>query len=109
MATKEKKYGYIRKLIDKVTTSPSNNMCFPYYRHLVELTSGTNGYVSVTIYNTEDRYDGEMADFSFDYWTHKLYIWFGESETLIEKIISAFKSIYASQDVTVAIDEQGQD
>lgn len=109
MAPKEKKYGYIRKLIDKVTTSPSNNMCFPYYRHLVELTSGTNGYVSVTIYNTEDRYEGEMADFSFDYWTHELHIWFGESDALIEKIISAFKSIYSPQDVKVSIDEEEQD
>lgn len=108
MANK-KKYGYIRKLIDKVTTSPSNNISFPYYRHLVELTSGTRGYVSVTIYNTEDRYEGEMADFSFDYWTKELHIWFGESDTLIEKIISAFRSIYQSHHVKVSIDEEEQD
>lgn len=109
MATKKKQYGFIRKLIDKITTSASNNMSFPFYRHLVELSSGTRGYVSVTIYSTEDRYEGEMADFSFDYWTHELHIWFGESDALIEKIISAFKSIYSSQDVKVSIDEEEQD
>ena len=105
MATKKKQYGFIRKLIDKITTSASNNMSFPFYRHLVELSSGTRGYVSVTIYNTEDRYEGEMADFSFDYWTLELHFVGTVGKTLTEKIISAFRHFYAPRKIRVSYDE----
>ena len=59
---RKKTYKFIEKLIDKVTTSKSNNTEFVCYGHLVELLSGTEDYVSVTIYNTDDRYGGGMAD-----------------------------------------------
>lgn len=42
MARKRNKtYKFIEKLIDKVTTSESNNMSFTCYGHLVEQQSGT--------------------------------------------------------------------
>lgn len=77
---RNKTYKFIEKLIDKVTTSESNNMSFTCYGHLVELQSGTEDYVSVAIYNTDDRYKGEMADFDFDYMTKELHFVFSESK-----------------------------
>lgn len=50
-----KRYNYIRRLVEKITTSPSNNMEFCYYGHLVSLQSGTTDYVDITVYNTADR------------------------------------------------------
>lgn len=69
-----KRYKYIHRLVEKITTSPSNNMEFNCYGHLVHLESETDCYVSVAVYHTTDRYSGELADFSFDYWTHELYV-----------------------------------
>ena len=46
---RKKTYKFIEKLIDKVTTSKSNNTEFVCYGHLVELLSCTEDYVSVTI------------------------------------------------------------
>ena len=41
---KKPRYNYIQKLIDRITKSgQSNNDCFTYYGHLVELQSGTSG------------------------------------------------------------------
>lgn len=75
-----KRYNYINRLVEKITTSPSNNMEFCYYGHLVSLQSGTTDYVDVTVYNTTDRYSGETADFSFDYWTKELDIGYRSEE-----------------------------
>ena len=49
-----KRYKYIHRLVDKITTSPSNNMEFCYYGHLVSLQSGTADYVDITVYNSTD-------------------------------------------------------
>ena len=46
---KRKRYNYINRLVEKITTSPSNNMEFCYYGHLVSLQSGTTDYVDVTV------------------------------------------------------------
>lgn len=106
MARKRKKtYRFVERLIDKVTTSESNNMCFTCYGHLVELLSGTADYVSVTIYNTDDRYEGEMADFSFDYLTKELHFVSSESKALTEKIISLFGMLYSRRNIRVSYDE----
>ncbi len=89
---RQPRYNYIQKLIDRITKSgQSNNDSFTYYGHLVELQSGANGYVSVTLYKTDDRYGGELADFSFDYWTLELHFVGTVGKTLTEKIISAFR------------------
>ena len=100
-----KRYNHINRLVDKITTSPSNNMEFCYYGHLVSLQSGTTDYVAVTLYNTTDRYSGELADFDFDYWTHKLHVEYAESDRLFRAIEKAFKSIYSG--VRVSRDEEG--
>ena len=71
---KKPRYNYIHRLIDRITKSgQSNNDSFTYYGHLVALQSGTRGYVSVTLYKAGNRYGGELADFSFDYWTLELH------------------------------------
>lgn len=99
-------HNYINRLIDRITTvSQSNNDCFTYYRHLVELQSGTNGYVSVTLYKTDDRYGGELADFSFDYWTLQLHFVSTVGKSMTEKIINAFRHFYAPRKISVSYDE----
>lgn len=103
---RQPRYNYIQKLIDRITKSgQSNNDCFIYYGHLVELQSGTNGYVSVTLYKTDDRYGGELADFSFDYWTLKLHFVGTVGKVLTEKIISAFRHFYAPRKIRVSYDK----
>lgn len=83
---RQPRYNYIQKLIDRITKSgQSNNDCFTYYGHLVELQSGTRDNVSVTLYKTDDRYSGELADFSFDYWTLELHFVGTVGKTLTEK------------------------
>lgn len=103
---KKPRYNYIQKLIDRITKSgQSNNDSFTYYGHLVELQSGTNGYVSVTLYKTDDRYGGELVDFSFDYWTLELHFVGTVGKTLTKKIISAFRHFYAPRKIRVSYDE----
>jgi len=103
---KKPRYNYIQKLIDRITKSgQSNNDCFTYYGHLVELQSGTSGYVSVTLYKTDDRYGGELADFSFDYWTLELHFVGTVGKALTESIISAFRHFYAPRKIRVSYDK----
>ena len=71
-----KRYNYIRRLVEKITTSPSNNMEFCYYGHLVSLQSGTTDYVDVTVYNTG----------------------------LFDVIVQAFQRIYGKRNVSVIIE-----
>lgn len=69
----KKRYNFISRLINKITlNSQSNNDSFSYYGHWVELQSGTVDYMSVTIYNTSDRYSGTLVEFQFDFWTMEL-------------------------------------
>lgn len=103
---RQPKYNYIQKLIGRITKSgQANNDSFTYYRHLVELQSGTNGYVSVTLYKTESRYDGELADFSFDYWTLELHFVSTVGKTMTENIISAFRHFYMPRKIRVSYDK----
>lgn len=103
---RQPRYNYIQKLIDRITKSgQSNNDCFTYYGHLVELQSGTRDNVSVTLYKTDDRYSGELADFSFDYWTLELHFVGTVGKTLTEKIISAFRHFYAPRKIRVSYDK----
>ena len=103
---KKPRYNYIRKLIDRITKSgQSNNDSFTYYGHLVELQSGTRDYVSVTLYKTDDRYGGELADFSFDYWTLQLHFVSTVGKSMTEKIINAFRHLYAPRKISVSYDE----
>lgn len=89
-----KKYKYIKRIVDKLTSSDCNNEEFSLYNHLVEKQSGMRGFFAVTIYSSTDRYSGEVANFSYDYWTHSLYIEDAESRKAADAIIRAFKSIY---------------
>lgn len=89
-----KRYKYIRHIVDKLINSDSNNEEFTLYNHLVGKQSGMGGFFAATIYSGTDRYSGEVADFSYDYWTHSLYIEDAESRQAADAIISAFKSIY---------------
>lgn len=99
-------HNYINRLIGRITTSgQSNNDSFTYYRHLVELQSGTNGYVSVTLYKTGNRYDGELADFSFDYWTLELHFVSTVGKAMTESIINAFRRFYTPRNIRVSYDK----
>lgn len=54
---------------------------------------------------TDDRYEGEVADFSFDYLTKELHFVFSESKALTSKIISAFAALYHRRHIRVSYDE----
>lgn len=97
-----RRYNYIHRLADKITASPSNNMEFCCYGHLISLESGMSDYVSVTVYHTTDRYSGELADFSFDYQTHELYVEYTEDERLFDAIVRAFRDIYGNNGIRVS-------
>lgn len=97
-------YNFIHRLIGRITSSgQSNNDSFTYFGHFVELQSGTTDYVAVTIYNSNDRYKGEMTSFCFDYWTKELFFESSACKALTEKIIRAFKSHYGR--ICVSYDE----
>ncbi|WP_290235505.1 hypothetical protein [Bacteroides acidifaciens] len=103
---KKPRYNYIHRLIDRITKSgQSNNDSFTYYGHLVELQSGTRGYVSVTLYKAGNRYGGELADFSFDYWTLELHFVSTVGKTLTESIINAFRHFYTPRTIRISYDE----
>lgn len=103
---KKPRYNYIQKLIDRITKSgQSDNDCFTYYGHLVELQSETSDYVSVTLYKTDDRYCGELADFSFDYWTLELHFVWTVGKNMTESIINAFRHFYAPRKIRISYDE----
>lgn len=92
---------YITRLIGRITaSSQSNNDSFDFYGHHIDLQSGTTDYVSATIYRTNDPYSGEIADFSFDYWTKELCIEYAESEEISKAIATAFRNIYGHITVT---------
>ena len=73
-----KRYKYIKHIVDRLTSSDSNNEEFTLYNHLVGKQSGMGGFFAATIYSGTDRYSGEVADF----------------RKAADAIISAFKSIY---------------
>lgn len=100
-----KQYNFIDRLIGKITlNSQSNNDMFCYYKHLIILQSGTKDYVSVTVHYTTDPDSGVLANFSFDYWTYKLHFFSTECETLTDKVINAFRSIYGTTQIRVTFD-----
>ena len=105
-----KKYGFIPKLIDKITHKDCpNNNTFTYYHHRVELLSGTVDYVNATVYKTEDRYGGTLVSFSFDFWTKDLVIESAVDKEIVQCVIDAFKSFYRGVKVVtdVVFDEPG--
>lgn len=93
MSLKSQKYIYrlIRRIAHK---EQSINDSFYYYGHFVNLQSGTPDYVDVTIYQTNDPYQGELASFSFDFWTKELYFSNPVSDRLADLILDAFKQLY---------------
>lgn len=103
-----KKYGFILKLIHKITRKDCpNNNTFTYDRHLVELLSGTVDYVDATVYKTEDRYSDTLISFSFDFWTKELVINSADDSEIEQCIIDAFKSLYRG--VKVVYEEEDYD
>lgn len=102
-------YNYIRKLVDRIIASPSNNIEFCCYGHLVSLQSGTPGYVAVILYDTTDRCSGELADFSFDYHTHGLYVEYVDDERLFDAIVKTFQDIYGKSGISISRYEEDFD
>ena len=104
------KYGFIPRLIDKITRKDCpNNITFVYYHHLVELLSGTVDYVDATVYTTEDRFSDTLVSFSFDFWTKELVIKSAVDKEIEQCVIDAFKSLYRGVKVVTeeVFDEPG--
>ena len=55
-----KRYNYIRRIVDRLTNSVSNNEEFTLYNHLVEMQSGTDGFFAVTIYSNSEILDDTL-------------------------------------------------
>lgn len=89
-----KRYKYIKHIVDKLTSSENNDEEFTLYNHLVEKQSCMDGFFAATIYSSADRYSEEVATFSFDYWTHNLYVEDAENRKVADAIINAFKLSY---------------
>lgn len=89
-----KKYKYIKRIVGKAITLPTNNEQFYLYNHFVEIQSCMGGFFAATIYKGRDRYSGEVATFSFDYWTNHLYIEDTENHKVSEAIKNAFLHYY---------------
>ena len=89
-------YNYIKRIIDRLTTMESNNAEFTLYNHLVDKQSCMGGFFAATIYADINRYSGEVATFSFDYWTHHLYIEGTANSKVTEAIKNAFRLFYPS-------------
>ena len=98
----KKKYNFISRLINKITlNSQSNNDSFSYYGHWVELQSGTVDYMSVTIYNTSDRYSGTLVEFQFDFWTMELCFDAVSCDEVYDTGVKAFKGVYYNRRIRV--------
>lgn len=98
----KKKYNFISRLINKITlNSQSNNDSFSYYGHWVELQSGTVDYMSVTIYNTSDRYSGTLVEFQFDFWTMELCFDAVSCDEVYDTVVKAFKGVYYNRRIRV--------
>lgn len=100
---KTKKYNWLARLINKVTKADCpNNDSFYYYGRNVNLSSGTRGFVDVTIYDGQSQ-----ICFNFDFWTKELCLECYETYSQRDIIIKAFRQIYDCQfeRVTIASDE----
>ena len=98
----KKRYNFISRLINKITlNSQSNNDSFSYYGHWVELQSGTVDYMSVTIYNTSDRYSGTLVEFQFDFWTMELCFDAVSCDEIYDTVVKAFKGVYYNRRIRV--------
>ena len=102
-----KSYRYIYRLIRRIANKgQSNNDSFYYYGHCVNLQSGTPDYVDVTIYQTNNPYQGVLASFSFDFWTKELYFSEPVSDRLADLILDAFKQLYRGAKV---VDDENEE
>ena len=88
---------YLYRIVNRCTTAETNNDEFCLYGHLVVMQSGQDGFFAATIYKTTDRYSGEIACFSFDYWTMKLYVEEAETADIAINIERAFTEIYGTR------------
>ena len=77
-----------------------------YYGHFVNLQSSTPDYVDVTIYQTNDPYQGVLASFSFDFWTQELFFSEPVSDRLDDLILDAFKQLYRGAKV---VDDENEE
>ena len=103
-----KKYNYIRRIVGKAINLPTNNDQFTLYNHFVEIQSGMRGFFAATLYAGTDRYSGEVATFSFDYWRTHLYVESTENAKVSEAIINAFRFYYPGP-LSVSDDTVGED
>ena len=81
----KKKYNFISRLINKITLNSQSN----------------NDYMSVTIYNTSDRYSGTLVEFQFDFWTMELCFDAVSCDEVYDTVVKAFKGVYYNRRIRV--------
>ena len=100
---KEPAYGWIKRLVNKITQSnaPLNNS-FEYYGYQVEQYSGTVDYTSVTIFD-KGRWRRELGEFDFDFWTKELHFCSYIDDDFRMAVVKVFVEYY-DDDVNVSDD-----
>lgn len=84
----KKDRSFLSRLVYKICDAgQSNNATFEYYRHKVNLQSGTEDYVDVSV-------DDGKVSFTFDFLTKELKIEEVENNEQREEIIKTFKELY---------------
>ncbi len=77
----------IKKLINKITKANQNpNDSFCFMNQQIHCTSGTEDYINVS--------SGSVFNFSFDFWTKELVIFYIDSEKMKTSLTDSFKKIY---------------
>ena len=85
----KKDRSFLSRLVYRICDAgQSNNATFEYYRHKVNLQSGTEDYVDASVD------DGKVA-FTFDFFTKELKIEKIENKEQREEIVKAFKELYS--------------
>lgn len=89
-----KRYPRLGQLINKVTKNDfPDNISFDYYNKFhVDIQSGTNDYMSMTIRDI-NSYE-EIADINFDYLTMDVDIIYAATNDIAMDIMYSFKKLY---------------
>lgn len=96
MAKDMKSYGWLNRLVDKITKAdaPLNNS-FDYYGFHVNQSSGTPNYTAVVIFeNYMSSERSEMVYFSFDFSTKNLHFVDYKNLEIRQSVIDAFLLCY---------------
>ena len=103
-----KRYPYLNRLIKKITSNNTpNNTTFIYYNTMqVNIQSGTNDYMDVTIRNVKTN--DEIASFTFDYLIMEINILFADTNDIAMDIMYSFRQVYPYDRINFNLDKSDE-